>query len=389
MHTPMNTAVPTPTAPIASGPSGPTINVSTIPIVTHPSSAKTTGTARRNIGRNSWRSSPTVGSIVGVHCMLRAMKHLMFASLITLGSTTAPAAGGGVAPCCAAAQKPEATSLLGKPLHAANIPPETRARLEANLATARTEFDKDPGSADAAIWLGRRTGYLARFRDAIAIYSTAIAKHPNDPRLYRHRGHRYITVREFDKAIDDLSKAASLVRDKPDEVEPDGQPNAKNIPTGTLQTNIYYHLGLAHYLKGDFTQAANAYHRCMALSKNPDMQVATAHWQYMMLRRLGRDAEAAKVLEPITADMPIIENGSYDKLLMMYKGLSDAGALLVAAKPPALDAVTIGYGVANWHLYNGRRAEGLKLLGEIVEQNATQWPAFGYIAAEAELARTR
>ena len=286
--------------------------------------------------------------------------------------------------------KPEAMSLLGKPLHAAALPAETRVRLEANLATARAEFEKNPASADAAIWLGRRTAYLGRFRDAIAIYSTAIEKHPGDARLYRHRGHRYITVREFDNAIADLSKAASLVRDKPDEVEPDGQPNAKNIPTGTLQTNIYYHLGLAHYLKGDFKAAANAYHRCMALSKNPDMQVATAHWQYMTLRRLGRDAEAAKVIDAITADMPIIENSSYHKLLMMYKGLSDADALLAAAKPPALDAVTIGYGVANWHLYNARRAQARPILEAIVQQNGeTQWAGFGYIASEADLVRFR
>jgi tetratricopeptide (TPR) repeat protein len=287
-------------------------------------------------------------------------------------------------------RKPEATSLLGKPLFAPQQSPETRARLEKDLADAQAAFDKNPESADAAIWLGRRTAYLGRYREAIAIYTAAVAKHPADARLYRHRGHRYISVREFDNAIADLSRAASLVRDKPDEVEPDGQPNAKNIPTSTLQTNIYYHLGLAHYLKGDFAPARNAYHRCMALSKNPDMQVATAHWQYMTLRRLERQAEAAKVLEPITADMPIIENGSYHKLLMMYKGVTDAETLVAAAKAPALDAVTIGYGVANWHLYNGRKDQARRILEAIVQENAaTQWAGFGYIAAEADLARLR
>ena len=287
-------------------------------------------------------------------------------------------------------QKPEATSLLGKPLFAPQQSAEARARLEKDLAAAQAEFDKDPGSADAAIWLGRRTAYLGRYRDAITIYSAAIAKHPSDARLYRHRGHRYISVREFDDAISDLSRAAALVRDKADEIEPDGQPNAKNIPTSTLQTNIYYHLGLAHYLKGNFAAARNAYHRCMALSRNADMQVATAHWQYMTFRRLKREADAAKVLEAITADMPIIENGSYHKLLMMYKGATDAEALLAAAKPPALDAVTIGYGVANWHFYNGRTDQARRILEAIVQENAdTQWAGFGYIAAEADLARLR
>jgi hypothetical protein len=118
--------------------------------------------------------------------------------------------------------------------------------------------------------------------------------------------------------------------------------------------------------------------------------VATAHWQYMTLRRLKRDADAAKVLEPITADMPVIENASYYKLLLMYKGASDADQILADSKKTSLDAVTIGYGVANWHLYNGRREAARALLESIVEQHAaTQWAGFGYIAAEADLARLR
>lgn len=286
-------------------------------------------------------------------------------------------------------RKPEATSLLGKPLFATPQAPETRTQLEANLAAAKAEFDKDQASVDAAIWLGRRTAYLARFRDAIAIYSTAITRHSSDPRLYRHRGHRSITVREFDAAIADLSKAAALVANRPDEVEPDGQPNSRNIPTGTLKTNIYYHLGLAHYLKGEFERAADAYRLCMQHSKNADMQVATAHWQYMTLRRLNRADDAKKVLEPITATMDVFENGSYHKLLLMYKGETSPDALLASVKAGGLDSATVGYGVANWHLYNGRREAAQKILRDIVEQNANQWAAFGYIASEAELARQR
>lgn len=288
-----------------------------------------------------------------------------------------------------AERKPEATSLLGKPLYAAELPAETRAKLEENLAAAKREFDKDPAGAEAAIWLGRRTAYLGRFRDAIDVYSAGIAKHPAEPRLLRHRGHRYISVREFDKAIADLSKAASLVANRPDEVEPDGQPNARGIPTSTLKTNIYYHLGLAHYLKGDFAKAADAYRLCMEHSKNADMQVATAHWQYMTLRRLNRTEDARKVLAPISASMEVFENGSYHKLLLMYKGELTVDALMETVKKGGLDGATIGYGVANWHLYNGRRDEARRILQEIVDANATQWASFGYIASEAELARMR
>ena len=42
-----NRLPPIPTAPMASGPRGPTMIVSTMPIVIHPSSARITGTASR------------------------------------------------------------------------------------------------------------------------------------------------------------------------------------------------------------------------------------------------------------------------------------------------------------------------------------------------------
>ncbi len=284
----------------------------------------------------------------------------------------------------------QATSLLGKPLIPVAPSAEARATLEKNLAVARAEYDKDPNNADALIWLGRRLAYLGRYRDAIEIFSEGIRKHPKDARMYRHRGHRYITVRELERAIEDLSTAAALVAGKPDEIEPDGQPNARNIPTSTLNSNIYYHLALAHYLRGAFEPSLKAWRECERYSKNPDMLVATSHWLYMTLRRLDRPGEARQVLDPISADMEIIENGSYHRLLLVYKGLEKADyALQKSIASGGLDAVTLGYGLGNWHLYNGRRDQAMAMFRELVEKHATQWPAFGYIAAEAELARMK
>jgi len=284
------------------------------------------------------------------------------------------------------AQKPEATSLLGKPLVAAPISPETRKTLEENLRQAEVVYGRNPDDPDATIWLGRRIAYLGRYRDAIETYSEGIEKHPDDARLYRHRGHRYITVREFPKAIEDLTKAAQLVAGKPDQVEPDGAPNARNIPTSTLQSNIYYHLGLAHYLSGDVARAAGAYAECMKVSKNNDMLVATTYWSYLTQLRLGKASEAAALLAPITPNMEIIENASYYRLLRMFKGDVPPESLL---EPGAagLDIVTTRYGIAAWHLANGRRDAALPLLRDIVDGSPNQWPAFGYVAAEADLAR--
>jgi tetratricopeptide (TPR) repeat protein len=285
----------------------------------------------------------------------------------------------------ATGQQPETLSLLGKPLVPPAISADRRRALEADLASARAAYDKNPADVEAAIWLGRRTAYLGRFGEAIEIYTRAIELHPDEPRLYRHRGHRYITLRKFDLAIRDLKRAADLIEGRPDQLEPDGQPNARNIPTSTLNTNIYYHLGLAHYLKGEFADATNAYRRCLEFSKNPDMLVATTNWLYMTLQRLGLKDDAQRALDPIAPGMDVIENEAYYGLLMAYKGHASLESLKSASK--GIDAVTIGYALGNISIAAGRIEEGVKRLKSMMEKHADQWPAFGYIAAEADVAR--
>lgn len=281
----------------------------------------------------------------------------------------------------------EAISLLGKPLVPPPLPPTTKERYEALWAAAKRAYDHAPDNPDSILWLGRRTAYLGRYREAVEIYTRGIAKHPEDSRLYRHRGHRYITLRRFDRAIADLERAAALVLDQPDAVEPDGIPNARGIPTSTLKSNIRYHLGLAYYLTGRFEKALGPYREDVTAAVNPDMLVATSHWLYMTLRRLGRDREAAEVLRPIGREMDIIENGSYHRLLLLYKGELPLDSLRVgpAGDDAALQDVTVSYGIGNWHLDNGRGEGARKVFARIL--GTTQWAAFGYIAAEAEVAR--
>jgi tetratricopeptide (TPR) repeat protein len=262
---------------------------------------------------------------------------------------------------------------------------ETQAQREKDLATAREAYENTPNDADAIIWLGRRTAYLGRYKDAIDIFTDGIRKHPRDARMYRHRGHRWITLRQPGLAIEDLARAAQLVRGTPDQVEPDGLPNARNIPTSTLQSNIWYHLGLAHYLKGDFEKALGAYRECMKVSKNPDGVVSTSHWLYMTLRRLGRPEDADKILAPIDTDMDVIENQAYHKLLLMYGGDVAPEELIVGQDPNTTDGATILYGIGNWYLCNGRPEKAKPVFERIVA--GRQWPAFGFIAAEFDLQR--
>lgn len=282
----------------------------------------------------------------------------------------------------------EAISLLGEQLRAPALPAGTRTEFEARLAEAQADLDARPRDADALIWVGRRTAYLGRYREAIAVYTRALAIHPNDPRLYRHRGHRWITVREFGRAISDLNRAARLARNQPDAVEPDGIPNARGIPTSTLWTNITYHLGLVHYLRGEFTQAARYFGECRTHAGNPDMTVAATYWYYLAQRRGGASAaDARELLEHIRADMDIIENHSYHRLLLLFKGLLPLDSILPAGGAGSrLEDATLGYGVAVWHLMEGREQQATELFRRVLAGG--NWPAFGYLAAEAEVART-
>lgn len=279
----------------------------------------------------------------------------------------------------------EATSLFGEPLYPMELSEERTAELEANLAEAQANYDADPDDADNIIWLGRRLAYLWRYQDAIDVFSRGIELHPDNFRMYRHRGHRYISVREFDRAAADLERAAELIEGVPDEVEVDGAPNAQGIPRSTSHSNIWYHLALAYYLQGDFEKAASAWETCMELSRvNDDMLVATADWQYMTYRRLGRDEDAARVLEEIREEMDVIENFAYHKRLLMYKGLIDPEELL-DPNADELDLATQGYGVANWYFVNGERDKAREILDKVLE--GKYWSAFGYIAAEADVRR--
>lgn len=281
----------------------------------------------------------------------------------------------------------EARSFLGEPLYPPEFAPDVRTAYEARLDTARRAWERAPEDADSIIWLGRRLAYLGQYREAIDTYTRGIEAHPDDARFYRHRGHRYLSVRELDRAIADFRHAVDLVRGSEDEIEPDGLPNAAGVPTSTLHFNIWYHLGLAHYLRGDFEQALLAWNECLAVSRHPDSVVATTYWLNNTLRRLGLEARADSLLAEIPPEEEIIESGSYRDVLLLHRGERTPEDLLGPVGSDAtLGSTTTAYGVGAWHFVNGRREVAYDLWQRVLT-GEDQWPAFGFLAAEAELAR--
>lgn len=261
------------------------------------------------------------------------------------------------------------------------FPDARRAALEADLATARRTFDAEPDSEDAAIWVARRLGYLGRYREAIDVLTRAAEQHPRSYRVLRHRGHRWITVRRFDLAIADLSRAWRLARAHDDQIEPDGAPTPGVPPRSTDHSNILYHWGLAHYLRGEYAPAERLFAQAAELPlTNDDNRVSCGHWRYLSLMRLGREQEAEALLARFTPAMDVRENGAYHRLLLRYR------------EPPPHDPPSeqersdpaFAYGVAAHLLLHARRDEALRLLTWIVER--TNPASFGSIAAEVDLA---
>ena len=286
----------------------------------------------------------------------------------------------------------QAISFLGEPLFPPELTPEVQARREQQLGEALKALEADPEGVEAFIWAGRRQAYLGEYREAIETFTRAIALHPDDARLFRHRGHRYISVRELEKALQDFMIATELIEGGEDEIEPDGQPNAAGYPTSTLHFNIYYHYGLAHFIAGDFEEAEPIYRACMDASVHPDSKVATAHWLYMTLRRSGKNDEAREFILGLDLEEwapEVIESGAYLDLLRMYQdGERAQDNPMPDMDPTTMDGSALSYGVGNFLFYNGLEDQARAVFEKITSAQG-QWASFGYIAAEADLARLR
>jgi len=278
--------------------------------------------------------------------------------------------------------EPEAFSLFGEPLYRAPMRAEIYEAQKARYDEAYENYVKDPEDADNIIWLGRRTAYLGRYREACAIFSIGAKKHPDDPRFPRHRGHRFITMRMFHRAIEDFERAEELMDSSANEIEPDGIPNDRNQPVSSLQTNVWYHLGLGYYLIGEYEKAERAYEKGIKAWDIPDNYASFANWYYQTLRFLGKDEEAKALIEKASSEMDLIENGMYLNLLLVFKGEMSVEELEKEMRSSGeLGRVTLGYGIAAWYLINDEKEKAADLLKEIVSIKG--WAGFGYIAAEA------
>src|SRR5690606_695199 len=159
-----------------------------------------------------------------------------------------------------------------------------------------------------------------------------------------------------------------------------------DVYNGTLMSGTGVHYGLAHYLGGEFDEAADKYLTTLKFCVDDDMTVATVDWLFMSLRRAGRKDEAQALLDQTSLDMHINEP-SYYRRMQMYKGAMTPEELLDLESADRRTLATQGYGVGNWYLTEGDEAAAVRVFERILQKGDRF--AFGTIAAETDLKRLK
>ena len=187
---------------------------------------------------------------------------------------------------------------------------------------------------------------------------------PANPLLYRWRGHRYISTGDYVRALADLRRGNTL---------------------DSTNYDIWYHLGVAHFIRGEFPAAARDFAQAQRLAPNANELAGSTDWLWMALSRAGRAAEARVALAPITDTLPITTATAYARRLKLYRGLIGPDDVLTPGDTDDVQIATLSYGVGNWYLVRGDTANARVWFRRAIESKG--WPAFGFLSAEAELRR--
>ena len=237
-----------------------------------------------------------------------------------------------------------------------------------NVARAESAYARDPRNVERLVQLGLAHASVRQYREAILTFTRGLQLDPNNAILYRWRGHRYLSVREIDSAHADLTRGASL--------------------DSTIYA-IWYHLGVVRFVRGEFATAADAFARGLRGPPDDNERAGSYDWLWMSLSRASRPAEARAVLERLRAgdSLRVTSATAYVQRLRLYQGLVSPDQVLTPADTSDIAVATLSFGVGNWYLVKGDTVQARAWFERAVRSGG--WPAFGFIAAEAELRRLR
>jgi tetratricopeptide (TPR) repeat protein len=232
------------------------------------------------------------------------------------------------------------------------------------IAQAERELAADPRNVERIIALGLAQSGARQFREAIATFSRGLAFAPDHPMLLRWRGHRYLSVREMDRAREDLTRGLRL---------------------DSTNYGILYHLGIVRFAEGDFDGAARAFASAQPRAPNAGELAGATDWLWMALARAGKRAEAKAMLDRRPDSLPV--TNAYSQRLRLYRGEIGPDAVITPADTSDVAVATLSYGVGNWYLVRGDTVRAREWFERSIRSGG--WPGFGFILSEVELRRLR
>ena len=102
-----------------------------------------------------------------------------------------------------------------------------------------------------------------------------------------------------------------------------------------------------------------------------EYDTAAEHYQAMLDRRPDN--------KPVT--------NAYTRRLQLYRGEIGPEAVLTAADTDDVQVATLAYGLGNWYLVRGDKAQARRWFERSIQSGG--WPGFGFIVSEVELRRLR
>lgn len=119
---------------------------------------------------------------------------------------------------------------------------------------------------------------------------------------------------------------------------------------------VYYHLGLAHYLSGDFHKAASGYEGCLRNTRSDEDTVAACTWLYPSLTRAGagprRGGQGGTRPNWPRAGGQRKQGVPRSAVALQGVKTEEEVGKGMAESPLALS--TVAYGIGLWHLLGGR-----------------------------------
>lgn len=230
------------------------------------------------------------------------------------------------------------------------------------VARAQRDLAAHPRDMQKYIALGTAQAGARQMQEAVQTFARALAIWPDSAILWRWRGHRNLSVRNFDRAMADLTHGYGM---------------------DSTVYGILYHLGVLRFVRGDFNAAADAFRRAQPLAPDAGELAGSTDWLWMSLMRAGRASEASAMLARRPDSLQT--TAAYARRLKMYRGEITPEQLITPADTSDIDVATLQYGLGDWYMIHGDTAKARAAFERSVKSGG--WPAFGFIASEEELRR--